>query len=179
MVGEADGIQTVALRFFNVYGPRQALSNPYTGVMAIFGARYLNDKPPLIFGDGLQRRDFVHVSDVARACVLARQRDEAPGQVFNVGSGRCVTVRQVAEQMGRAMAKTHIQPRITGEFRAGGIRHCFADISRARQMLGFQPAVSFERGLSELADWLATQRAVDRVDRAHQELSSRGLTLRP
>ncbi len=177
MVGDAYDFEACALRFFNVYGPRQALSNPYTGVMAIFGARYLNDKPPLIFEDGLQRRDFVHVSDVARACMLAMQRDEAVGEVFNIGSGRSFTVRQVAEQMGRAMGKEQIQPRITGEYRVGDIRHCFADISRARQRLGYQPQVGFEEGLKELAEWMADQKAVDLVERAHEELSARGLTV--
>jgi dTDP-L-rhamnose 4-epimerase len=179
MVGEAYGIETVALRFFNVYGPRQALSNPYTGVLAIFGSRFLNDKPPLIFEDGLQRRDFVHVSDVARACRLAMESDAAVGEVFNIGSGQSFTVRQVAAEMGRAMGKEHIEPQVTGEFRAGDIRHCFADISRARRILGYQPAVSFESGLRELADWMANQSAEDHVDRAHQELAARGLTVRP
>lgn len=177
MVGAAYGIETVALRFFNVYGPRQALSNPYTGVMAIFGARYLNDKPPLIFEDGRQRRDFVHVRDVARACRLAMERDEAVGEVFNIGSGQSFTVRQVAEQMGRAMGKEHLEPQVTGEYRVGDIRHCFSDISRARRRLGYRPQVDFEEGLAELADWMARQSAEDRVDQARDELSTRGLTV--
>ncbi len=177
MIGEAYDIDTAALRFFNVYGPRQALSNPYTGVLAIFGSRYLNDKPPLIFEDGLQRRDFVHVSDVARSCMLAMQRDEAVGEVFNVGSGESFTVRDIARQMGRAMGKEQIEPVITGEYRVGDIRHCFADISRARQKLGYEPAVSFEQGLDELAAWMKRQSADDRVDGAYRELTSRGLTV--
>jgi dTDP-L-rhamnose 4-epimerase len=177
MIGEAYGIEVSALRFFNVYGPRQALSNPYTGVLAIFGSRYLNDKPPLIFEDGLQRRDFVHVSDIARACRLAMEKDEAVGEVFNIGSGESFTVRQVAAEMGRAMGKEDIEPQITGEYRVGDIRHCFADISKAREQLGYQPQVSFEDGLGELAEWMADQSAEDHVDQAHEELSVRGLTV--
>ena len=176
MVGRAYDIPAVALRFFNVYGARQALSNPYTGVLAIFGSRYLNDKPPLIFEDGRQRRDFVHVSDVARGCKLAMQRDEAVGEVFNSGSGQSYSVRQVAQKMGRAMGKEHIPPEITGEYRGGDIRHCFADISKARRLLGYQPRVEFDQGLDELADWMADQPAHDHVGRAWRELTARGLT---
>ena len=177
MIGQAYDIEATALRFFNVYGPRQALSNPYTGVLAIFGSRYLNDKPPLIFEDGLQRRDFVHVSDVARACRLAMERDEAVGEVFNIGSGRSFTVREIADEMGRAMGKEEIEPRVTGEYRVGDIRHCFADISKAREQLGYRPQVSFEAGLDELARWMTNQTAEDHVDQAHEELSARGLTV--
>jgi dTDP-L-rhamnose 4-epimerase len=177
MIGDAYDIEVSALRFFNVYGQRQALSNPYTGVMAIFGSRYLNDKPPLIFEDGLQRRDFVHVSDVVRACRLAMHRDEAVGEVFNIGSGQSFTVREVAEEMGRAMRKEHVEARVTGTYRVGDIRHCFADISKAREELGYEPQVSFEDGLGELAEWMAEQSAEDHVDEAHDELLARGLTV--
>ncbi|MFW5968195.1 MAG: NAD-dependent epimerase/dehydratase family protein [Persicimonas sp.] len=177
IAGRTYDFEIVALRLFNVYGPRQALSNPYTGVLAIFGSRYSNDKPPLIFEDGRQKRDFVHVSDVAVAFRLAMQSGQAPGGVFNIGSGRAYTVQQVARMMGRAMQKEHIEPTVTGEYRAGDIRHCFADIARAKDVLGYQPAVDFEEGLAELADWIDEQRAEDRVARAHRELSSRGLTL--
>lgn len=177
MVGGAYSIPTVALRFFNVYGPRQALSNPYTGVLAIFAARYLNDRAPVIFEDGLQRRDFVSVHDVARACCLALERDGVAGEVFNVGSGEPRTVRDVAAAMARVLDKAHIEPEVTGEYRVGDIRHCFADISRARQRLGYAPEVRFEQGLEELAEWLRGQRALDRVGHMRQELSNRGLTL--
>ncbi len=177
MVGGAYSIPTVALRFFNVYGPRQALSNPYTGVLAIFAARYLNDRPPVIFEDGLQRRDFVSVHDVARACCLALERDGVAGEVFNVGSGEPRTVREVAAAMARVLGKAGVEPEVTGEYRVGDIRHCFADISRARQRLGYAPEVRFEQGLEELADWLRGQRALDRVGVMRQELSTRGLTL--
>ena len=176
MVGAAYKIPTVALRFFNVYGPRQALSNPYTGVLAIFAARFLNHKPPMVFEDGRQRRDFVHVQDVATACRLAIEVEQAAGNVFNVGSGHALTIREVAERMARVLGKA-IPPDVTGQFRVGDIRHCTADIGLARRVLGYRPAVEFEPGLAELADWLTTQRAVDRVDTMRAELASRGLAL--
>jgi dTDP-L-rhamnose 4-epimerase len=177
VMGRAYRIPTVALRFFNVYGPRQALSNPYTGVLAIFASRLLNDARPMIFEDGLQKRDFVSVYDVARACALALERREAAGQVLNIGSGRARTVRQVAEQMARAMGKARVEPEITGTCRLGDVRHCFADISRATAVLGYSPEVSFEDGVMELARWLRGQSARDGVRDARAELEARGLTL--
>jgi dTDP-L-rhamnose 4-epimerase len=174
-VGRAYGVPTVALRFFNVYGPRQALSNPYTGVLAIFAARYLNDRPPLVNEDGLQRRDFVSVHDVARACVGALEAREAAGGVFNVGSGHSFTVREVADRLAAVLGKQHIRPEITGKYRMGDIRHCFADIALARRVLGYEPQVAFDDGLLQLGDWLAGQVAHDRVDRAAAELQARGL----
>lgn len=176
-VGRAYEIPTVALRFFNVYGTRQALSNPYTGVLAIFGARYLNDRPPLLFEDGRQRRDFVSVRDVARACRLALETPAAAGRVFNVGSGRAYTVQQVAHLLGRVLGKASCTPQVTGTYRKGDIRHCFADIARARDVLGYVPSVSLEDGLAELATWLAQQVARDHVEAASAELVERGLTV--
>ena len=175
IVGKAYGIPTVALRFFNVYGPRQALSNPYTGVLAIFASRLLNRRPPLIFEDGLQRRDFVHVRDVAQACLLALTKDSAVGQVFNVGSGESRTVLSIAEDLARVLGVSHIAPQVVEKYRVGDIRHCFADISRSRAELGYAPQVAFRDGLQELAEWLADQVAEDGVDRATAELESRGL----
>jgi dTDP-L-rhamnose 4-epimerase len=177
IIGRTYNIPVVALRFFNVYGTRQALSNPYTGVLAIFASRMMNDNPPMIFEDGMQRRDFVSVYDVAQACRLALETPEANGQVFNVGSGHHCTVLEVAERMAKVMGKTFIEPQITGRYRAGDIRHCFADISLARRVLGYEPRVTFEEGLAELTGWLQGQVAVDRVDQASAELSSRGLTV--
>jgi dTDP-L-rhamnose 4-epimerase len=175
VVGRAYGVPTVALRFFNVYGPRQALSNPYTGVLAIFAARLLNGKSPLIFEDGMQRRDFVHVHDVARACLLALETTTAQGCVFNIGSGQSRTVRSIGEDLARVVGRTSIAPLITGKYRAGDIRHCFADITQARTRLGFEPRMDFIPGLEGLAEWLAGQSAEDGVDRATAELESRGL----
>ena len=177
MIGEAYDIPTVALRFFNVYGHFQALSNPYTGVLAIFASRILNDQAPLIFEDGRQRRDFVYVGDVARACRLALEVDQAAGEVFNIGSGRSHTVREIAEILAEAADRPDLEPEITGEYRVGDVRHCFADIARARQVLGFEPAVDLEEGIERLTQWLSGQHADDRVEDAWRELDGRGLTV--
>jgi dTDP-L-rhamnose 4-epimerase len=177
MIGRAYQLPVVALRFFNAYGPRQALSNPYTGVLAIFAARLLNDNRPKIFEDGLQRRDFVSVYDVARACRLALQSPAAAGEVFNVGSGQACTVREVAARLARVLGKEHLEPEITGKYRVGDIRHCFADIGKARRVLGYEPQVTLDDGMAELAAWLESQAAVDRVAQASAELAARGLTL--
>ncbi|HEX6013217.1 MAG TPA: NAD-dependent epimerase/dehydratase family protein [Geminicoccaceae bacterium] len=173
--GRAYDLPVTALRFFNVYGTRQALSNPYTGVLAIFASRLLNGRPPMIFEDGQQRRDFVHVRDVARACLAAVERPEAAGEVVNVGSGVSRTVEDVARALAHAVGRPDLQPQVTGRYRAGDIRHCFADIGRARELLGFQPEENFDEGLAELAEWLAGKVAIDRVDQATEELARRGL----
>jgi dTDP-L-rhamnose 4-epimerase len=172
--GAAYGVPTVAMRFFNVYGPRQALSNPYTGVLAIFASRLLNGKRPLVYEDGEQRRDFVNVRDVASACVLALEHGGADGHAVNVGSGRSVTVNEIARSLGDVLG-LDAEPEVTGKFRAGDIRHCFADISKARELLGYEPQVELEDGMRELAAWLETQTADDRVDDATAELVARGL----
>ncbi|MGN6107541.1 MAG: NAD-dependent epimerase/dehydratase family protein [Kofleriaceae bacterium] len=176
MVGAAYHIPTVALRFFNVYGPRQSLSNPYTGVLAIFASRFLNGNPPLVFEDGRQRRDFVHVRDVATACRLALEVEAADGGVFNIGSGAAISIREVAERMGRVLG-IELPPQITRQYRVGDIRHCTADIGLARRVLGYHPAMEFDAGLAELASWLANQQAIDRVDAMRAELAARGLAL--
>jgi dTDP-L-rhamnose 4-epimerase len=175
MFGNAYRIPTVALRFFNVYGPHQSLSNPYTGVLAIFASRCLNGNSPLIFEDGEQRRDFVSVYDIAAACRLALTT-QATGEVFNVGSGRSRSVREVADSMIDALG-VNVEPVITSKYRVGDIRHCFADITKARQLLGYAPSVKFEDGLIELAEWLAETSAVDNYSQAAAELDRRGLTL--
>lgn len=177
MAGKAYGIHTVALRFFNVYGTRQALSNPYTGVLSIFASRLMNDNPPVIYEDGNQMRDFVNVRDVARACRLALESLDAPGRVFNIGSGSPQTVLNVASKLARILGKGHIEPVVSGKYRVGDIRHCLADISLARNVLGFEPSVRFEDGLSELANWLDSQTAFDRINEANNELMSRGLVI--
>jgi dTDP-L-rhamnose 4-epimerase len=173
--GRAYDRDVTALRFFNVYGPHQALSNPYTGVLAIFASRLLNDRPPLVFEDGHQRRDFVHVRDVARACRLALEEPKAAGHVINVGSGQSRSILEIAEAIAAATGKEHLTPHVTGKYRAGDIRHCFADISLAKRILGFRPEVNFQEGLNELAEWLSGQIAVDSVEQATEELKRRGL----
>jgi dTDP-L-rhamnose 4-epimerase len=177
LVGRAYAIPTVALRFFNAYGPRQALSNPYTGVLAIFASRLVNDRAPLINEDGHQRRDFVSVHDVARACVLAMDAPAAVDRAINVGSGHAMSVAEVAARLAAVLGKDDIPATITGKYRFGDIRHCFADITVAREVLGFKPKVAFETGVQELADWLDRQGAEDNYEDAHAELQSRGLAL--
>ena len=176
-VGRAYGIPTVGLRFFNIYGTRQALSNPYTGVLAIFAARFLNNNPPLINEDGEQQRDFVSVHDIAQACRLALEVPEAADQVFNIGSGKHFTIREIAEQMAEVLNKSNIEPEIVGRCRVGDIRNCFADITLARDVLGYAPAVTLEEGLLEIAEWLEGQTAVDNVADASRELAARGLAV--
>lgn len=173
-VGRAYDIPTVALRYFNIYGTRQSLSNPYTGVIAIFSSRVLNGNPPLIFEDGNQSRDFIHVSDVVRANLLALEREEAVGQVYNVGTGRRASVLEVAEVLLRAR-NLRVDAEIVSQYRAGDIRHCYADVTRIARDLGFEARVSLEDGMAELLGWLATQKADDRVDEARAELEKRGL----
>ena len=173
--GAAYGVPAVALRFFNVYGTRQALSNPYTGALAIFASRLLNGRPPVVYEDGGQRRDFVHVTDVARACRIALERDGADGGPVNIAGGAYATILEVARELARVLGR-EIEPVLPGTFRAGDIRHCFADVTRAREALGFEAEVALEHGLAELAGWLEGQTATDRFDQAAAELSERGLT---
>ena len=175
VTGRAYAMPVVALRFFNVYGPRQALSNPYTGVLAIFASRLINRKRPVIFEDGLQQRDFVHVSDVARACRLALEGDCAD-VALNIGSGSASTVRGIAERLAQQLGRNDIEPEVSGQFRAGDIRHCFADIAAAKRLLGYEPKVKLDDGLRELTGWLADQEAEDRFDSARGELARRGLS---
>jgi dTDP-L-rhamnose 4-epimerase len=177
MFGRAYKIPTVALRFFNAYGPRQSLSNPYTGVLAIFASRCLNDKPPLIFEDGRQKRDFVSVYDIACACRLALETARAADVVLNVGSGRPYSVLEIAECIAGVLNKERLRPKTTGKYRVGDIRHCFADISLARSLIGFEPRIDLQDGIRDLAEWLEGQMADDRVENASAELDVRGLTI--
>jgi dTDP-L-rhamnose 4-epimerase len=178
LFGSAYRVPVTALRFFNVYGPRQALSNPYTGVLAIFAGRLLNERAPLIYEDGRQRRDFVSVYDVARAC---RQSLEQPGpiagRVLNVGSGESVSILEIADELARVMGREDIAAQVTGKYRVGDIRNCFADIARANEAIGYRPQVARADGMAELAGWLAGEVATDRVDDAAAELAARGLTV--
>ncbi len=169
------GMQGTALRLWNAYGPGQALSNPYTGVLAIFASRIANGQPPMVFEDGRQRRDFVHVGDVARAFLLALDRPGIDGEVFNIGSGEDRTVEQVARLQAAAMGRPDLAPEIVQKARAGDIRHNIPDIARARDVLGYRPQQDFAAGLAELAEWVARQEACDRVAEASRELEMRGL----
>jgi dTDP-L-rhamnose 4-epimerase len=175
IMGAPYGIESVCLRLFNVYGPGQALSNPYTGVLAIFASRLLNGQPPTIFEDGEQRRDFVHVSDVSRAFADALELPAAKGQTFNIGSGQDRSVSEVAQALARAMGKNDLTPQILGKARVGDIRHCFCDTTLASQKLGYQARQDFGEGLAELAEWVQQQTAHDRVGEAQAALEARGL----
>ena len=172
--GIAYGIPSVALRFFNVYGPGQSLSNPYTGVAAIFMSRLRNGHAPVIYEDGLQTRDFVSVHDIVRACRLALRRRSANGRAINIGTGRPTSVLDLAGRLGRLCGRS-LEPRLLRRFRSGDIRHCFADISVAREALGYRPSISFKDGLAELVDWSESTSARDTFDRAQKELTRRGL----
>jgi dTDP-L-rhamnose 4-epimerase len=169
------GMEGAALRLWNIYGPGQALSNPYTGVLAIFASRIANGKRPMVFEDGRQRRDFVHVRDVARAFLLALDRAEADGGVFNIGSGEDRTVEEVALLQAASMGRPDLGPEITGQARAGDIRHNIPDLAKAKAELGYRPEERFAEGLAELAEWVARQEATDRVAEARDELERRGL----
>jgi dTDP-L-rhamnose 4-epimerase len=153
------------------------LSNPYTGVLAIFASRLLNNNRPMIFEDGNQQRDFVSVHDVARACCLALDEKAPAHQVYNIGSGSSITIREIAARMAAAVNKPQIEPEVTGKYRMGDIRHCFADIGKAQHLLGYEPQVSFDEGIAELAQWLEGEAAEDNVTRAEAELEARGLTV--
>jgi dTDP-L-rhamnose 4-epimerase len=174
-LGEVFGFPVVCLRLFNVYGPRQSLSNPYTGVLAIFLSRLLLGKPPLVYEDGGQTRDFISVHDVVEAAVLALDREEAGGQVINIGSGISKSIGDCAREVAKLLGKEDFEPTVSGQFRKGDIRHCTADIARARKVLGFSPRVSWENGLRELIAWAGTDSVEDRSSQAEAELQKWGL----
>lgn len=173
-VGRAYSIPTVALRYFNIYGSRQSLSNPYTGVAAIFSSRLLNNQSPILFEDGLQSRDFIHVSDIVQANLLALEKDEANYEVFNVGTGRKLSIESIGNFLIDRLAPD-LNLSILGQFRQGDIRHCYADISKIHGRLGFSPRVTFEDGIEELVHWVFTQQAEDMVEQAREQLSTRKL----
>ena len=175
VVGASYGIPTVALRFFNVYGPGQALSNPYTGVAAIFASRLMNGMPPLVFEDGRQARDFIHVSDIVAGILRALSSTDAEGLAINLGTGTPTNVIEIAEELARGLGR-EIEPEWPGKYRSGDIRHCYADPTLAREALGFEAQVSLAAGMEDLLGWLEGQEAVDRVDDAARELAARGLT---
>ncbi|MGN6549530.1 MAG: NAD-dependent epimerase/dehydratase family protein [Pararhizobium sp.] len=175
LIGEAYGMRATALRLFNVFGAGQALSNPYTGVLANFASRLANGQRPMIFEDGEQRRDFVHVRDVARAFRLAMEQPRAAGHVINVGSGEAYTIADVARLVAEALGVPELQPDILQKARAGDIRNCFADIAKARDLLGFEPQHRLETSLAEFAEWVAGSAAVDRGEEMRRHLEQRGL----
>jgi dTDP-L-rhamnose 4-epimerase len=174
--GQAYGIPTIALRYFNIYGPRQSLSNPYTGAAAIFSSRLLNGNPPLVFEDGCQTRDFVHVSDIVAANLLALESSRTGCDVFNVGTGRPLSILRLVQLIREELGQGP-EEQVLHKFREGDIRHCYADVSRIRAALGYIPRVALEDGVRELVAWVREEEAVDLVERAARELEERGLTL--
>ena len=173
-LGAAHGLETTALRYLNVYGPGQALGNPYTGVAAIFAARLISRRRPIVFEDGRQLRDLVHVSDVVRATIAAMDSAEAPGNAINIATGRPVTVAALAHMLAKELDST-LEPALTGEFRAGDVRHCLVATARAHRLLGFAAKVTLDAGLPDLAEWVARQAFEERGDAALADLRSRGL----
>lgn len=169
--GRAYGVPTVAFRYFNVYGPRQALSNPYTGVVAIFSARIKNDKPPVVFEDGLQTRDFVSVHDIASANLLALEKGDG---VYNIGTGRPISILEIANTLVKLYGKK-LKAEIRNQFRKGDIRHCFADVSRIKKELGWAPKTKFDDGMRELIGWAANEEARDGFVEAEREMKKWGL----
>ena len=174
MIGKTYSIPTVALRYFNVYGPRQSLSNPYTGVAAIFMSRLKNNNPPVVYEDGLQTRDFISVHDIVQANMFAMEKKSGDYEAFNVGTGNARSIKSIGEDLGRLLGK-NIKPEITKKYRKGDVRHCAADISKISKKLGFKPKVNFDDGMKELIEWSAKAKAVDKFDQATAELKKKGL----
>jgi dTDP-L-rhamnose 4-epimerase len=173
-IGKTYGIPSVALRYFNVFGPRQSLSNPYTGVVAIFSSRIKNNHAPMIFEDGLQSRDFISVHDIVDATILSMKKSAADYEIFNVGAGRQITIKEIAERLAKLYGKD-IKPEITLKFRKGDVRHCFSDISKIKNKLGWEPKVGFDEAMKELISWSNPIEAVDGVEKATEELKRKGL----
>jgi len=177
LTGKTYGIPTVALRYFNVYGSRQSLSNPYTGACAIFTSRILNNNPPYIFEDGNQTRDFIHAKDIAKANLNALEHTNADYKAVNIGTGKPIAIVKLAETLTKLYNKPHLKPHISNEYRKGDIRHCYADITKAQKLLDFKPTVSLQEGLAELSLWAKTHDwgATDLFEKALKELKAKHL----
>ncbi len=174
IIGKLYNIPVAVLRGFNIYGPRQSLSNPYTGVTAIFISRLKNNLEAVVYEDGLQTRDFVSVHDVVNAFILALESEKANYQTFNIGSGKCTTILKIGETISRLLGKKNLV-RVNKDFRKNDIRHCFADISKAKKLLGWEPKISLEKGLAELIEWSSTEKAEDKFQDAQKKLQEKGL----
>ena len=174
IIGKLYNIPTAVLRGFNIYGPRQSLSNPYTGVTAIFISRLKNNKEAVIYEDGLQTRDFISVHDVVEAFVNALENDKANYQMFNIGSGHGITILEIAQTLEKLLGKSGLI-KINNEYRKNDIRHCFADNTKAKKLLGWEPKISLEQGLKELIEWSETEKAEDKFSQAQEELKQKGL----
>lgn len=175
MIGKAHGIPTVACRYFNCYGPRQSLNNPYTGVGAIFCSSIKNDQSPLIYEDGQQMRDFIHVKDLVRGRLCALDNPDADFDVFNIGTGTPSSILEIAETLIK-LANKNIQPNVTRKFRNGDIRACYADITKIRT-LGYEPEITLKEGLKDLMEWGNNEEAVSDVEKVHNLLVEKGLVV--
>ena len=176
LIGDTYGINTSILRFFLVYGSRQALSNPYTGVCTIFAMRLLNGKPPIIFEDGYQSRDFVNVKDICQALILAMEKNAANGEIFNVGTGIPITIKEVAEILSEKL-NPDLKPINNHQYRVGDIRHCIADISKIKAKLGYKPTIQFKEGVDEVLNWIQKSANIfqDKSTKAINILKEKGL----
>jgi len=175
--GQQTGVPTVALRYSCTYGPRQSIFNPYTGVIAIFCTRLLNNQPPVLYEDGEQTRDFSYVEDIARANLLAATTDKLDGLTVNVGSGEATTIREIARLIADAL-NIHIEPRAQGEFRPGEMRHLISDTTRIRAA-GYAPQVSLATGIRRYIEWIGQQADVrDYFASAEKMLRAKGIVHR-
>ena len=175
LMGESLSIPSVAFRYQNVYGPGQSLSNPYTGILSIFSTRILNGNNLDIYEDGEETRDFVYIEDAVDATILGIEKEEANGQIFNIGSGVSTSVLDVANTLKR-LYNSGINITVSGKFRLGDIRHNFADLSKSKDILGFTPKYNFERGITEFVNWVKTQEVMeDKYEESIQQLKNKGL----
>ncbi|MBT4738127.1 MAG: SDR family NAD(P)-dependent oxidoreductase [Flavobacteriales bacterium] len=175
LMGESLSIAPVAFRYQNVYGPGQSLSNPYTGILSIFSTRILNGNDLDIYEDGEETRDFVYIEDAVDATILGMEKEEANGNIFNVGSGVSTRVLDVANTLKR-LYNSEINITVSGKFRLGDIRHNCADLSKSKDILGFTPKYNFERGITEFVNWVKTQEVMeDKYEKSIQQLKNKGL----
>ncbi len=174
VAGRSHGIPVTACRFFNVYGTRQSLSNPYTGVAAIFSSRIKNGNAPLIYEDGKQARDFINVRDLVEAKLFLLEEPRSNLEVYNICTGTPTSVRQIADLLLKLNGREDLVPEVVHRFRSGDIRHCYGDPAKLAE-LGWEARISLEDGMRELVEWSAEQDAKDEVERAHRELVERGL----
>ena len=176
LIGKTYNIDFTILRFFLVYGSRQSISNPYTGVCNIFATNILNNRSPMIYEDGLQSRDFVNVNDVCQAIILSMEKEEAKGQIFNVGTGIPIKIKEVAELFIKKL-NSDLDPLVTQKYRMGDIRHCIADITKIKKFLGFKPSIAFKDGIDDLINWIQREKGKiqDKSQLALNELKEKGL----
>jgi dTDP-L-rhamnose 4-epimerase len=174
VVGRTHHLSVVACRYFNVYGPRQSLSNPYTGAAAIFLSRIKNGNPPLIYEDGKQVRDFISVRDIVEAKLFLLENPKANLEPYNICTGKPTSILELAKLLAKLNGRGDLEPLVTKRFRAGDIRHCYGDSTKINS-LGWRARISLEDGLRNLVEWSASVEAVDKVEEAHKELEMRGL----